>query len=330
MRAGVLAIAIATFGWGAACAHRPAKPTEAEQQNRTIETLRLQNAAYAKQVEELENRVFILTDQLDSRKVNEERAETPRLPTVALHPVPIVVDDRSDDRSEGRSIVPPPGTETAVEPEVEYAGDAVKSNVHRPVLRLHGNSGELTMTRPVREPREPREPSASVRLVRETAPRPSRDEQPEAVALYRKASEALRSGRHDEAVQGFKDLIKTYPTHELADNAQYWMAECFYDRKDYAQAVREFRRVIERYPNGNKVPDALLKVGFSYLALGSPEAGRQTLAQLQRSYPRHEAAALAASRLADLDHSTPARSPGESTRVAGPTAKGAHASEEVP
>lgn len=326
MRAGVLAIAIATFGWGAACAHRQAKPVDTEQQNRAIETLRLQNAAYAKQVEELENRLFILTDQLDSRKVNEERAETPRLPTVALHPVPIVVEERFGERS----IVPPAGTETAVEPEVEYAGEAVKSNVHRPVLRLHGNSGELTMTRPAREPREVREPSASVRVVRETTPRPSRDEQPEAAALYRKSSEALRSGRHDEAVQGFKELIKTYPAHELTDNAQYWLAECFYDRKDYAQAVREFRRVIERYPNGNKVPDALLKVGFSYLALGSPEAGRQTLAQLQRSYPRHEAAALAASRLADLDHSTPARSPGESTRVAGPTAKGAPASEEVP
>ena len=88
---------------------------------------------------------------------------------------------------------------------------------------------------------------------------------------------------------------------DLADNSQYWLGECFYDRKDFAQAVREFRRVIERYPSGNKVPDALLKVGFSYLALGSSEAGKQTLSQLQRSYPRHEAAVLAAARLAELD-----------------------------
>jgi tol-pal system protein YbgF len=318
MRAGVLLIAIAMLGWGAACAHRPPKPAETEQLNRSIETLRLQNAAYAKQVEELENRLFILSDQLDSRRVNEERAETPRLPTIALHPGPV---------PDERLTLPPPGTETAVEPEIEYAGDAMKSSAQRPVLCMHGNSGELSMTG---RSREPREASASVRVLRETAPRPGRDEQPEAAALYRKSSEALRSGRHDEAVQGFKELIRAFPAHELADNAQYWLAECFYDRKDYAQAVREFRRVIERYPNGNKVPDALLKVGFSYLALGSPEAGRQTLAQLQRSYPRHEAAVLAASRLADLDHSTPARSPGESARAAAPTVKGATASEEVP
>jgi tol-pal system protein YbgF len=87
----------------------------------------------------------------------------------------------------------------------------------------------------------------------------------------------------------------------LADNSQYWLGECFYDRKDFTSAVREFRKVIEHYPSGNKVPDALLKVGFSYLSLGSVDAGRQTLSQLQRSYPRHEAAGLASARLAELD-----------------------------
>jgi tol-pal system protein YbgF len=314
MRAAILAIAFATMAWVPACAHRPPSQTDSDQLNRTIESLRAQNVAYAKQVEELENRVFILTDQLESKKVNEERAEAPRLPTVSLHPVTVAADETIS--------VPPQGTEIAVEPEVEYAGDATKSNAHRPILRLHGSSGELTVAR---------EPApATIRVVREGSPRPSKEDQPEAVTLYRKSFEALRAGRHDEAAQGFRELVKAYPAHDLADNAQYWLGECFYDRKDYAQAVREFRRVIERYPNGNKVPDALLKVGFSYLALGSPEAGRQTLAQLQRSYPRHEAATLAASRLADLDHFTPARSTSQAARAAVPATKGAPASEEVP
>jgi tol-pal system protein YbgF len=140
----------------------------------------------------------------------------------------------------------------------------------------------------------------------------------------------LRKGQHEQALQGFREFIRLHPGHELADNSQYWLGECFYDRKDYTQAVREFRRVIEHYPNGNKVPDALLKVGFSYLALGSVEAGRQTLSQLQRSYPRHEAAVLAGSKLAEMDRSTPARPAGESTTAAAPAAKGARASEEAP
>jgi tol-pal system protein YbgF len=315
MRAGVCAPVFSTVVllWG--CAHRPPKQAEIDQLNRSIEALRAQNTAYAKQVEELENRLFILSDRLESRKVNEERAETPRLPTVALHPGPPAPEP---------TVVMPAGTESVAEPEVEYAGEAAKPSVRRPVLRLHGESGELTMTREA--PAHP----ATVRVVREGSPRPPKEENPEAVALYRKSFETLRAGKHEEAAKGFTEFLRAYPSHDLADNSQYWLGECFYDRKEYGKAVREFRRVIEGYPNGNKVPDALLKVGFSYLALGSFEAGRQTLSQLQRSYPRHEAAGLAAARLAEMDHSTPARSAGVSARAAASAAKGARASEEAP
>lgn len=286
MRPSSHATLFASFAVLAACAHRQPNQAEVDQLNRSIEALRVQNAAYAKQVEELENRVFILSDRLESRKVTEQRAEAPTLPTVTLHP-------------EARAQVPEPistpaGTESASEPEIEYAGDAVKSSAHRPVLRLHGDNAEIQITR---EPTA----AATIRIAHEGSPRSSRPDNPGAVALYRRSFEALRAGKHDEAAQGFREFLRAYPTHDLADNSQYWLGECFYDRKDFAAAVREFRKVIEHYPNGNKVPDALLKVGFSYLSLGSVEAGRQTLVQLQRSYPRHEAATLASARLAELD-----------------------------
>lgn len=289
MRLSTCATGLAGFAFLAACAHRQPTQAEIDQLNRSVEALRIQNAAYAKQVEELENRLFILSDRLESRKVNDERVETPSLPTVTLHPEAAV--------PAPEPLLAPAGTESASEPEVEYAGDAAKSSAHRPVLRLHGDNAEVQITR---------EPSApSIRVAREGVAKPSKSEGPDALALYRKSFEALRAGRHDDAVQGFRDFVRTYPSHELADNSQYWLGECFYDRKDYASAVREFRKVIERYPSGNKVPDALLKVGFSYLSLGSNEAGRQTLLQLQRSYPRHEAAGLASTRLAELESSVP-------------------------
>jgi tol-pal system protein YbgF len=295
------------------CAHRPSNQAEVDQLGRSIEALRIQNAAYAKQVEELENRLFILSDQLESRKVNDEKVEAPKLPTVALHPTPA---------PPAQTV--PAGTETEAEPEVEYAGEAAKPTAHRPILRLHGDSAEVSITR------EATTGPPMIRVVREGSPRPSRDDTSEAIGLYRKAYEALRAGRRDEATQEFKDFLRAYPASDLADNSQYWLGECYYDRKDYTQAVREFRRVIERYPNGNKVPDALLKVGFSYLALGSAEAGRQTLTQLQRSYPRHEAAVLAGARLAELDRTTPVRDADGSSASAVPAAKAAHLPEEAP
>jgi tol-pal system protein YbgF len=313
MRLPVRAIGISSVLLMVSCAHQPSNRAEVDQLGRSIEALRIQNAAYAKQVEELENRLFILNDQLESRKVNEQKVEAPKLPTVALHPTPA---------SPARTV--PAGTETESEPEVEYAGEAAKSTTHRPILRMHGEAAEMSITR------EATAGPPTIRVFREGSPRPSRDDTSEAIGLYRKAYEALQSGKHDEAARGFKDFLRTYPASDLADNSQYWLGECYYDRKDYTQAVREFRRVIERYPNGNKVPDALLKVGFSYLALGSAEAGRQTLTQLQRSYPRHEAATLAGARLAELDRSTPMRTVDSSSAAAVPAAKAAHLPEEAP
>jgi tol-pal system protein YbgF len=181
------------------------------------------------------------------------------------------------------------------EPEVEYAGEAARSAAERPVLKLHGDTGRVSFVRESNRV-EPR----SLQVDREgSTGKPTTNAQ--AMRLYHQSFQQLREGRHSEAAEGFRNFLRQFSGHDLADNAQYWLGESFYDRKDFSAAVREFRRVIERYPVGNKVPDALLKVGFSYLALGSTEVGRQTLEQVQRSYPRHEAAALAATRLSELE-----------------------------
>jgi hypothetical protein len=45
-------------------------------------------------------------------------------------------------------------------------------------------------------------------------------------------------------------------------------------------------------------------VAFSYLALGSARPARETLQEIVRNYPRHQAAGLAKAKLAELDGST--------------------------
>ena len=302
-----------------ACAHRGADQASAEQLNRSIESLRVQNAEYAKQVEELENRVFILTDQLESRKVNEQKVATPQLPTVKLHPES---DSATPDTA---ATLAPATTMVAPESEVEYAGEAAKSNSSRPVLRLHGERTPTFTERPAAEAAE--RPARTNRESQGSA-RANRDL--EAFRLYRRAYEALRQGQHDGAAEGFRDFLRRYAAHDLADNAQYWLGECYYDTKDFPAAVREFRRVVERFPHGNKVPDALLKVGYSYLALGSIEAGKQTLEQLVRSYPRHETAVLATTRLAELDRAGAAHPSHDARPPVNQPVKTARAPEEAP
>jgi tol-pal system protein YbgF len=285
----------------AGCGHSEARrEASVSELNRTVQSLRAQNSQYAKQVEELENRVFIMTDQMGGKKDEAPRppAPGPVLPKVTLHPAEraatAIVEEPSDDPTQV---------------DVEYAGEAAKTNGKRPVLRLYGDDVPVMSSSVEREP--PPAPKEKRVLVmpresrQETRPASSRAASAsEGLEVYRRSLEALRGGRHVEAVAGFRDFLKQHPQHDFADNAQYWLAECYYDQKDYPMAMREFRRVVEKYPQGNKVPDALLKVGFAHLALGSTDVGRQTLEQVVRSYPRHEAAGLATAKLGELGQST--------------------------
>ncbi|HWN66722.1 MAG TPA: tol-pal system protein YbgF [Haliangium sp.] len=111
---------------------------------------------------------------------------------------------------------------------------------------------------------------------------------------------SLQAGDHEAAVRGFQALLEEFPDHDLADNAQYWLGESLYDRKLYREALAAFGAVMERYPRGNKVPDALLKLGFCHLALDEKEQARAALARVIDMFPRSHPAALAAERLESL------------------------------
>ncbi len=112
-----------------------------------------------------------------------------------------------------------------------------------------------------------------------------------------KPLEAYRAGALENATTLFEDFYKQHPQHPLADNALYWAGECQYARKRYLKAIDTFKSVLEQYPNGGKVPDALLKTGFSYLALGDKTTGRHYLQHVIRQYPFSPAGAKAEERL---------------------------------
>jgi len=117
---------------------------------------------------------------------------------------------------------------------------------------------------------------------------------------YAQAFEALKSGNYGAAIAGFKQYLASYPTSDLADNAQYWLGETYYVTRDYDNAAVTFRAVGERWPNSRKAPDALLKLGFTQYELKQYAEARATLTQVTKRFPDSEAAKLAADRLKRL------------------------------
>jgi tol-pal system protein YbgF len=117
---------------------------------------------------------------------------------------------------------------------------------------------------------------------------------------YQAAFDLLRAARYDESANAFAEFLVNYPTSPLLDNAQYWLAETYYVRRDFDGALGEFQKVIDSYPDSAKLPDALLKVGFCNYELKNFPAARAALEQVTRQYPDTTAARLAAQRLERL------------------------------
>jgi tol-pal system protein YbgF len=114
---------------------------------------------------------------------------------------------------------------------------------------------------------------------------------------YRAAFELLKGQRYEPAAQAFEQFLLTFPDSELADNAQYWLAESHYVTRSYQQALGEFDAVIDKYRDSRKVPDALLKMGYCNYELKRMDAARVSLARVQAEYPETTAARLAGQRL---------------------------------
>ncbi len=81
--------------------------------------------------------------------------------------------------------------------------------------------------------------------------------------VYRSAYSDVVKQEYDLAINGFENYLKECPSTALADNAQYWIGECYYLEKKYELAERAFRKMIENYPSSEQLAAAKLKMGKS-------------------------------------------------------------------
>ncbi len=117
---------------------------------------------------------------------------------------------------------------------------------------------------------------------------------PDPAALYMEGLDLVREKKdYLEGLQVFKRFLSLFPKHELADNAQYWIGEVYYVRGDWERAVLEFNKVIKEYPQGDKVPAALLKQGYSFEKLGALKEAKVLLKRVIEKYPKSAEAELA-------------------------------------
>ncbi len=117
---------------------------------------------------------------------------------------------------------------------------------------------------------------------------------------YQAAFVLLKDSQYDQAIAAFGKFLVDFPDSPLADNAQYWLGEAYYVNRDFPTALAAFQRVVDRYPQSRKVPDALLKVGYCQYELHQWDRARAVLADVTSKYADTPAGRLAQQRLEKL------------------------------
>ncbi len=114
---------------------------------------------------------------------------------------------------------------------------------------------------------------------------------------YEAAFELLKQQRYTEAGAAFQQFLATFPNSQLADNAQYWLAEAYYVTDQFEVALGQFQIVVTEYPRSRKIPDAYLKIGYSNYELQRWDDARTALMRVRDDYSDSTAARLADQRL---------------------------------
>lgn len=224
------------------------------------------HASVSVNVEDLEARLFLVQDELDTYRQRARRHTT--LPTVRVRrqPGPTAHYDPRDTRPVRRA-----------DPTVKGFDQLTEDG------------------RKVSDGKEPRQVKPA-HPVQPAAPRLSKNER-DAISLYRESYAHYKGGRFQKAIDGFMAFVDQFPNHGHADNAVYWMGECYYTRALWKKALATFNQVIATYPLGNKAPDAMFKVGLCYLQIGNSAQAREVLEQVVGMYPDSPVAKLAQTQL---------------------------------
>lgn len=127
----------------------------------------------------------------------------------------------------------------------------------------------------------------------------SRTVLPSPEELYDSAAASYRARDLNAAVLKLFSFIDSYPTHRLAESAQFMLGDVYYAQGEYELASEEFLKLLDIYPKGAKAPDALLKLGLCYRSLKDPAEARSVWRRLVREFPRSEAASRARSLLTE-------------------------------
>lgn len=113
------------------------------------------------------------------------------------------------------------------------------------------------------------------------------------MALYDAGINAFTNRKYEEAQRSFSDFVKNYPNHTMTAEAQYHLAECYFQRNQFADAALAYDTVITKYGKSSRAPGAYLKQGICFSKIKQTTAAKARMQELIKKYPNSPEAARA-------------------------------------
>lgn len=110
---------------------------------------------------------------------------------------------------------------------------------------------------------------------------------------YKRGLDLIRAQRFDEAIEALGAFVDVHPHHPYADNALFWRGELQFLRHQYARALEDFLTIERHHPWGNKLPDALYRIGQIYRKRGDETRAQAYFDKVREQFPDTAAARLA-------------------------------------
>ena len=82
--------------------------------------------------------------------------------------------------------------------------------------------------------------------------------------LFSTAQADFTAGQWALCIEGFNMYLRSFPRNDNADDAQWYVGECYQQDGKFTEAIDAYNRVISNYPKGDRVPDAYYKRGIAF------------------------------------------------------------------
>lgn len=104
--------------------------------------------------------------------------------------------------------------------------------------------------------------------------------------LWRLGNQAFEAQRFNDAIEIYKRLTQTYPTHDKADDAVYFKGQSYGYLKDWDHAIGAYQQLYDKYPDSSLADDGMYFAALAAKELKNCTEARTYLQIIKTKYPK--------------------------------------------